>query len=947
MTAPTNSEQTSPLPLWVQRMPGSELERSWIAALIGMVSLGLALVLMPALNGSFVYDDISLVVDNPWVRDLNTAITVWREPLWGFTDPHLSGQVGFWRPLTVITLALGRSIGGGEAWGHHLISGLLHLAAFCAAWRLLAALLRHHTASFLIALLFAFHPLQVQAASWIAAVNDPLAGLMVLLALNSHVRWRGRGSRGTPLLTAAFLFLGLIAKEQALVGLPLLLLLDWLLLRCETDKERPRPSILRIWTPVLTCLVTWWLLRWSVFDSPSGGLGGALVGLGLDFTRSLQLRAEALGTWTFSIFWPQNLPFFHMVRPVLAFNEPEWIKAMIGLALFTGLLAWGIQRRSIWWIASILALPLAVVPVLILPENAGAFPIADRYAYLAVLPMMGIVLATLAQIVRPKHLLLAAPLLALVMGLIGNERASLYTDDETFHRKATLETPDVPAAWLGLGRVLLTKYRISVEDSLRDEAMAAFLQSLVLGHDYGDKHPKLGPEAPVSDRLQELLGVINDRQANPRPDPRIMVSAMERVDGNLGQAWCYLLTAMISPAPEFNTAISTFRAVIQAVPQSSEAHTGLGVALMAAGNLADAEPELREGTRLNPRSPQSWFNLGQCLQKVNKLNEATSAFKEAAALRPDKRTRRHLAMSLIDAGRNVEAEKVLAALNSDFPQDPQVLLVQGHLDYSKGNLTRALDWFDRALHSEPNLGPAHRMRGEVLMRQGQRAAAIDAFGRACELMPESFEAHYNGARLLLEDNATVQQARGMLEVAYRRSPPGEIRATLSNALTQFVGSDADAMMALSQLEQARGDWGGSLRWTERVLSLPDLWANHPDRLESISLVRQVRGSLFEKLKRPAEAIGEYESSLESNPASFWTLHNLGLLLGKEGRPDLAQPHLANALKNIDALGPGTDINSIRPAVQRTLEIALQEIAAHLESFEGPLTDLPKLPPKKD
>jgi tetratricopeptide (TPR) repeat protein len=233
------------------------------------------------------------------------------------------------------------------------------------------------------------------------------------------------------------------------------------------------------------------------------------------------------------------------------------------------------------------------------------------------------------------------------------------------------------------------------------------------------------------------------------------------------------------------------------------------------------------------------------------------------------------------------------------------------------------------------------------MRQGQRVAAIDAFGRACELMPESFEAHYNGARLLLEDKATVQQARGMLEVAYRRSPPGEVRATLSDALTQFVGSDADAMMALSQLEQARGDWGGSLRWTERVLSLPDLWANHPDRLESISLVRQVRGSLFEKLKRPAEAIQEYELSLESNPANFWTLHNLGLLLGQEGRPDLAQPYLADALKNIDALGPGTDISSIRPAVQRTLEIALQEIAAHLESFEGPMTALPELPPKKN
>lgn len=941
----TTSPSPIPAPQWVQSLPGAELRGSKIGALVALVGLGLLMALMPALGGSFVYDDQSLVLDNPFVRNLGSAISAWWEPLWGFEDPRYQGQVGFWRPLTVLALALGKTIGGGAAWGHHLVSFLVHMAAFCAAWRLLAQLLRHHTAGFLIALLFAFHPLQVQAASWIAAVNDPLTGLLILLALNAFVSWRRRGSDGAPLATGGLFLLGLLAKEQALVLLPLLVLIDAVLLRLGADQETSRPSILRSWSPVLIALAAWWVMRWIVFGSPTAGMGGALVGLGLSVTRGLQLRAEALGTWTGQIFVPSDLPFFHMVRPELALNEPEWIRACCGLFAFTGVLIFAFARRSRWLIAAALALPLAVAPVLISPQNAGAFPIADRYAYLAVLPMMGVALGVLARVLGSRNLLVAVPLLALALGWLSHERSHAYTDDETFHRQATIETPDVPAAWLGLGRVLLERYRITADDPLRDEAMAAFLQSLVLGHDYGDKHPTLGPAAPVKDRLQELLGVINDRRANPTPDPRIMVSALERVDGNLGQAWCYLLNAMVSPAPDYDTPIATFRAVLEAVPHSAEAHTGLGVALMASGNLAEAEPALRQGTLLNPRSAQSWFNLGQCLRRNDKLKQAVSAFAEAASLRPDKRTRRHHAMSLVDAGEKAAAASVLSSLNEDYPGDPEVFLVQGHLAYSKGNMTRALDWFDRALAAEPSLGPAHRMRGEVLMRQGQRALAIDAFGRACELMPESFEAHYYTARLLLEDQATAGQARNMLEVAYSLSRAGEIRATLSEALTQFVGQDADAMMALSQLEQARGDWAGSLRWTERVLTLPELWTDRPDRSQSLSLVHQVRGTLFEKLDRSGEAIEEYKLSLTYDEDVFWTLHNLGLLLGHEGRPDLAQPYLARALENIEMLGPGDTINSIRPAVERTLKIALDGITAHGETFEGPLPDLPKPPPK--
>ena len=53
-----------------------------------------------------------------------------------------------------------------------------------------------------------------------------------------------------------------------------------------------------------------------------------------------------------------------------------------------------------------------------------------------------------------------------------------------------------------------------------------------------------------------------------------MVSAFDRLQGNLGQAWCYLLNATVSPDPDFDTPAAVFRAVAAAMPTESEPRAG-------------------------------------------------------------------------------------------------------------------------------------------------------------------------------------------------------------------------------------------------------------------------------------------------------------------------------------------------------------------------------------
>ena len=923
---------------------GAAVERPLTPGVRGGLAFALAAavlwVLSPALGGDFVYDDLTLVQRNPWITSLGQAVAAWDQPLWGFESERYADQVGFWRPLTVVALAAGRALDGGAPLGHHLVSAAALLLACLASWRLVARLTGSAWTGWAAALLLACHPMTTQAGAWIAAVNDPLAAALVLAALDARRRWQQtEGDRGAPVMAGLLFLLALLTKEQALVLLPAALLLD----RFPLGAPNLRRD-LRSWLPLVAALALWWGLRWWVFGGPAGGLGGALVDLGLSTARTWELRVEALGAWVAGALLPlEGQPFFRAVRPVADWSDASGSVALLAaVGWLVALVASALTRRRGVALA-LAAMAVAVLPVLFDPQRAGAFPIADRYALLLVLAACALVAGALHRLLPHTVALGVAIALAALLSTGARDRARLYTDNLTFHRSAALESPDVAPAWWGLGRELLMRYQVTAETGLVDEAMAAFLKTLALGHDYGSRQPRLAADAPVEQRLAELLPLINDQDARPAADPRVMVSAFDRLQGNLGQAWCYLLNATVSPDPDFDTPAAVFRAVASAMPTESEPRVGLGATLLAQGDLAGAERELREATRLDGRNAEAWFNLGSALARAGKSEEAIQAYQQAVELRPDRRSQVRLVSTAIDAGRLDQAGRLLEELRTAAPRDPELAYLEGVRALSARDLTRALEWFDRAIAVEPDMGEAHRYRGTVLSQQGQRSEAIDALGRACELMPESFDAHYRTAQLLLADPATAASARPYLEVAYQRAPAGELRAALAEFMAQFAGGDPDALMGLAALEQARGDWPAALRWTERVLNNADAWTGRPGRAASIAKVHELRGILFERLERPAEAQVEYEASLALAPQAFWPQHNLGMMLVRLGRPDLARPYVVGALDAIEVLGSADDPESLRAAAQSTLENVLGLIDSGQETFVGPRPDLPAPP----
>src|SRR6266566_7116029 len=161
-------------------------------------------VYIGALWNRFAMDDRFIIVLNPIVH---TPSGVWR----AFLEPYWPGDLGgkLYRPLTVATYVVDRMVDG-PAW-FHAVNILWHAGASVAV----AALARRWvggSAALIAGVLFAVHPVHVEAVANIVGRNELMAALFVLLAVYAALERRSVG------WSIAALAGGLLSKENAAVA---------------------------------------------------------------------------------------------------------------------------------------------------------------------------------------------------------------------------------------------------------------------------------------------------------------------------------------------------------------------------------------------------------------------------------------------------------------------------------------------------------------------------------------------------------------------------------------------------------------------------------------------------------------------------------------------------------------------------------------------------------
>ena len=144
-----------------------------LAALVAFV------VYTNTLSHQFVYDDLSVIVGNPRLHSIANWPEIVTSPWW----PR-----GLYRPFTSLTLAANWSLGPGAPFGFHLVNILLHAVA-TGLVGLLAMRLMPVPAALAAALLFAVHPVHVEAVANVVGRAEILATLWVLAAALLYLRY--------------------------------------------------------------------------------------------------------------------------------------------------------------------------------------------------------------------------------------------------------------------------------------------------------------------------------------------------------------------------------------------------------------------------------------------------------------------------------------------------------------------------------------------------------------------------------------------------------------------------------------------------------------------------------------------------------------------------------------------------------------------------------------
>jgi protein O-mannosyl-transferase len=577
------------------------------------------------LTGGFTYDDKAIVRDNPRIRTPAAVSKIFTTSYFG--GPRGSGSV--YRPVLLLSYAVQWWIHGRQAVTFHAVNVLLHAGATLLFAALILRLGIAPAAAFASALLFAVHPIHVEAVTSLVGRGEVLAAVFALLYLLLALAFFERRRFRAATLIGALLFytLSVLTKESG-ISAPAMAFLLFVYAAEGGVAERLRRAFARglpVFLGSAAVLAGVFFLRRSVLGgflkSPGAGVfevenALAPVGASTRAVNACVILFRYLGRFVFPLHLSADESAWSI--EVVPAASAVAIAALTILAAITAAALWRLRARSP------AALGFLFFCLALLPASNLVFAIGTIFAErLAYLPSAGLCLAagallaggagTLAELAPSRRRILVAA--ALLLSARAVVRNAVWWNDEGLFLNLVRTAPesakahyDIAYVWAGARQyerardqyeeatdiyedywdAWAGKGRMEKELGLYDEAEESYKKAIASNTDYENGY--FG------------LGLVREARGDLPGAEEIYRKGLAQKKDSLPLAYRLALARSRLGWPE---ALPDWKKAVEVGPETPSVHADFAAWLARAGKWEEAAKEARQALRFDPGYQQA------------------------------------------------------------------------------------------------------------------------------------------------------------------------------------------------------------------------------------------------------------------------------------------------------------------------------------------------------
>ncbi len=262
---------------------------------------------------NFVMDDMDFIVSWPLIQDLAN----WPSFFINYIPP--AGQEGIYSPLKTLVHAIFYNLFGLNPLGYHIVSLLIHGSGIYFVYKIIDRLTGNKTIGFVSTVIFAVHPVQVEAITYMTASVDMVGIVFLFGAFYFLMLSVDEAGRKNVVYYMVSMFLGVLAvfTHELAISIPLLFL--WYLFCYSKDSYK---KIFLRTLPFLAIVLIYVLCKILA-------LGGITRGeyVGGSFYLTMLIAIKALFKYIVICFFPFVLTHNHIISSgISSFGQDDFDK---------------------------------------------------------------------------------------------------------------------------------------------------------------------------------------------------------------------------------------------------------------------------------------------------------------------------------------------------------------------------------------------------------------------------------------------------------------------------------------------------------------------------------------------------------------------------------------------------------------------------------------------